>query len=595
MLLTINWQLKKDLFKAIALLVCSLLILPLSGSTSQKDPFAVRAKLLLEQFTTTKVKTRKKQYSKYAFWYAQALFYNGEIDRARNVVDLAHQRIFEDYSFYYWGAIDTYFRWKHLYTEAQKTKAKELLLTANIYDTGKTENHRIMLAVTRFLAAEEWRDRTFAGNYSSQDPTGKEQILKIMSEFVSQGMVEHDSPVYHAMYLGAFRTLADFGKDREIKQKAKIIFEWLLINPSGEWLEGHWAASSLRKFPYVHRQNQYGAGQYGLWLFFGGKKPRSFSVEAAYAVQHAVANYRIPKIIKNIARSRQKPYIHRAYDRWGGVSNDRFFKTTYMTPYGAIYSQFEEIGDRLSWSKQGHRWGIVWTKSQQNSIFWATHPKKGVKADRKTRGITDYEQVLQHNKTIVGVYNIPAADPYKYIIGKTPQGFTDYIDRSDRGEIYLDYGTVKIGLCLFTIGPNGERIGFDWSAKDIQFQGPRSIPSGQLKVGLVVVAAFRSEFASLEEFAEALNFQKRIEDREIIAEHPRIQYTDLEGNLLDLKFDRHLKVNDRDLDTQSWPLIENPWTEYPQKGNLKLTFNNRVRQYIFEGDRWQIRTFQQPN
>ena len=162
----------KNIFKPIALLFCSLLILPASCS-KQANPFEARTKLLLEHFATTNVDTNPKQYSKYAFWYAQALFYSGAEEKARSIVDLAHQRIFEDYSFYYWGAIDTYLRWKHLYTEAQKIKAKELLLAADIYDTGKTENNRIMLAVTRFLASEQWPDEVFAGNYSTKDPTAQ--------------------------------------------------------------------------------------------------------------------------------------------------------------------------------------------------------------------------------------------------------------------------------------------------------------------------------------------------------------------------------------------------------------------------------------
>ena len=560
-------------------------------STSDRlNNFEARAQKLLAQFATTNVDTSNSQYSKYAFWYAQALFHSGAIDQARRVVDLAHERIFEDYSFYYWGLIDTYFGWKDLYSEAQKAKAKQLLVEATIYDSGITENHKLMLAATRFLASEELPNEVFVGNYSADDPTGKYHLLKIMSDFVTQGMVEHDSPVYHAMYLGAFRTLADFAKDEEVKHKAEIVFEWLLINPSGEWLDGHWAASSLRKFPSVHRQNEYGAGQYALWLFFGGKEPSSFSVEAAYSVQHAVASYRIPGIIQDIAQQRQSPYVHRAYDRWGGTIDDRFFKTTYMAPEGAIYSQFEEQGNKLGWSKQGHRWGIVWTESNQDSIFWVTHPKKRAKADKKTRGITNYEQVLQHNKTIVGVYNIPANDAHKYVIGKTPQGFTDYIDRSEQGEIYLDYGTVMIGLSLFTIGSNGERIGFDWSSQDTQFQGPRSIPQGKLKVGLVAVAAFRGEFANLTEFANALNFKERINGSQILDKYPRIQYTDLDGHLLDIRFNRHLKLDNQDLDIQSWPLIENPWTTYPQGGNMKLTFGSIVREYIFGPTEWCIQT-----
>ena len=571
----------------IILVTNSVMITP---SFDRLNTFEDRSQKLLAQFATTNVDTVSSQYSKYAFWYAQALFHSGATDQARGVIDLAHERIFEDYSFYYWGLSDCYFRWKDLYSDTQKSKAKQLLLEATIYDSGTTENHRLMLAATRFLAAEEWPNEVFAGDYSADDPMGKYKLLDMMSDFVTQGMVEHDSPVYHAFYLGAFRTLADFAKDKEVKHKAGIVFEWLLTNPSGEWLDGHWAASSLRKFPSVHRQNEYGAGQHSLWLFFGGSEPASFPAKAAFSVQHAVSEYRIPEIIQDIAQQRESPYVHRAYDRWSGKTDDQFFKTTYMAPEGAIYSQFEEQGNKLGWSDHGHRWGIVWTESNQDSIFWVTHPKQGAHADKKTRGITDYEQVLQHNKTIVGVYSIPANDAHKYVIGKTPQGFTDYIDRSEQGEIYLDYGTVMIGLSLFTIDPNGERIGFDWSSTDKQFQGPTSIAQGSLKVGLVTVAAFRGEFANLTEFSNALNFQERIDDSQILNEYPQIQYTDLDGHLLDIRFDKHLKVDNKDLDTKSWPLIENPWTTYPQNGNMKLTFGSRVREYIFGPNQWKIQT-----
>ena len=554
------------------------------------DTFEARAQRLLAQFTTTNVNTAASKYSKYAFWYAQALFHSKAVTQARTVVDLAHQTPFNDYGFYYWSTIDTYFRWNQFYTQAQKDRAKQNLLTATTYNSGKTENHKIMLATARFLASEEWPDRVFAGNFSNTDPTGRQEILSMMSEFVTQGMVEHDSPVYHAMYLGAFRTLADFARDREVKQKAEIVFEWLLANPSGEWLEGHWAASSLRKFPYVHRQNEYGAGEYSLWLFFGGAEPASFSVEAAYAVQHAVAAYRAPEIIQDIAQQRQTPYVHRAYDRWKNGANDQFYKTTYMTPEFAMYSQIEQPGDRLGWSNQGHRWGIVWTELNQDSIFWVTHPKKRPNADKKTRGITDYEQVLQHKRTIVGVYDIPAKNPYKYVIGKTPQGFINSLDRSELGEIYLDYGDVTIGLCLFTIGPNGQRIGFNWSSRDTQFQGPRSIPRDRLKIGLVAVAASRNEFADLTQFAKAIDFKTRINDSQLLDPNPRIQYTDLDGHLLDIRFDTHLRVDNRDLNLTAWPLMENPWTTYSQGGNMQLNFGSRSRQYIFGPNQWIVQT-----
>ncbi|MDJ0727762.1 MAG: hypothetical protein QNJ38_21890 [Prochloraceae cyanobacterium] len=551
------------------------------------ETFATRSQKLLAQFANTNFDTYD---SRYTFWYAQALFATGATDKARAAIDLAHQTPSNDDSFYYWGLIDSYLRWNNLYTEAQKATAKQLLVDATTYNSGKTQNQKLMLATARYLASEEFPDLVFASDYSLKDPTGKNKILTMMSQFVSQGMVEHDSPTYHAMYLGAFRTLAEFAKDAEVKQKAAIVFEWLLINPSGEWLDGHWAASSLRKFPYVHRQNQYGAGQYALWLFFGGAEPAKFLIDAAYAVQHAVSDYRVPEIIEDIATDRQHSYLHRAYDRWGGKTNDQFYKTTYMNGNGAIYSQFEELGDPLGWSDQGHRWGIVWTDSTQDSILWVTHPKKGPSADKKTRGITDYEQVLQHNKTIVGVYNIPANDPYKYVIGKTPQGFIDYIDRSEQGEIYLDYGNIAIALSLFTIAPDGKKIGFDWTALDTEFVGPRSIPQGELKVGLVATVAFQGEYTNLTEFANAVNFEQNINYTQILDADPRLQYTDREGNLLDIQFDRHLKVNNLDLNPQSWPLMENPWTTQPQNGNLQLKYGSREREYLFGDGQWQVKT-----
>ena len=106
--------------------------------------------------------------------------------------------------------------------------------------------------------------------------------------------------------------------------------------------------------------------------------------------------------------------------------------------------------------------------------------------ERRAASIREFRCGYSTKKPGPDNQNRKGDDAHKYVIGKTPQGFTDYIDRSNQGEIYLDYGTVMIGLSLFTIDPNGKRIGFDWSSQDIQFQGPRFIPQGKLKVGLGV-------------------------------------------------------------------------------------------------------------
>ena len=553
--------------------------------------FDTRAGLLLDQFARPDVQGASVYYSKYAFWYAQANFERGRDADALAILDAATSHYIADEgqaTFRYWGMIDCYLRWRDKYPAALADRTRDTLLAVPYYGGGSTENHRLMIRTARYLAAQTWPGATFASDASDAeyptDVTGEQRLLDRMARYTRNGTVEFDSDTYVALYLGPLRTLADLADDIGMRNRANMTFEWILAENAAQWLDGHYASASLRKKRAYGAQDFYNAAELILWLYFGGPTPAEWYAdrgsEGYPSVLMAVSDYRLPSVIHAAGTQRSAAYLHREYDEW---TTSSYYHSTYVNQTYALYSSYENYPVHRRFSSQYHRWSVDITGISGPASFFFKHPDP-VDPDpygTSTEGTTGYEQVLQHDGTLIGVYDVPAADARPYISGNVPAGYLAHIDNSGTGYIYLHYGSVMIGMYLTEP--------FNWN------DGDASFTKNLTQAGFVVETALPGDYGSgtpqqqLDAFKAALLPRFNAATFAAGATDPRLTYTTGDGTALDITFvdartfDGERRVNGQLLDLAAdWPLLDNPWMQQSRGGDtLTISAGGTTRRYDF--------------
>ncbi len=565
----------------------ALLLFAISTATGMvtlgQATFDQRTAAIIDEYAITTV---TGDVAKCGFWYAQANFAKRNSLGGRTVLDQTLNSTPEDPPFAYWACMDAYLRWNATdYTQSQRGETRDFMTSFTGYNEGSSQNHQIMLATARYLASEEWAPGSFAGGseFANGDPTGKQFLLAKMDEWVHKGIIEHDSPIYIMFHLGPMRSLADLATDPEIRNMARLAFEWILINAGNEWMNGHMASSSLRNlFPY-DAQNEYYETDFALWLYFGGKTPLDFNLgslpRACFSVGMAVSDYELPSIISDIANAKNEEFTNRESHAVDTEWNLNFRKTTFMDgDRYALYSQAElPPGENSGLNQQSHRWGLVWESindDSRKSAFWIKHGRRDISSNRA--GTTRYEQVLQNERTLVSVCDIPATDDVTFTEGFVSDDYSTFIDTSDK--IYFHYGNVLLAVI---------------SPKEILWnEGDERIRLDHLKNGFVIETASPDRYSGTAQ-EELISFQAEIESSDRLAgsdvdgDQPRLIYSSIYGYTLDIQYQGDRKIDDQTVDYTSWPLMWNPWVQQTVGDDtLTLIFQDTSRVYDFGN--WKV-------
>lgn len=519
---------------------------------------------------------------KHGFWLAQARFAMGLTDDARRKVAECLDRLHSnDPPFQLWACMDTYLRWQHQFGEDLREKTRQAMLTTPFFDrreTPMTENKNIMLAAAAYLSQVAWPDADFASRFREDDPHGRETLLATMDEYVYFGEREHNSPTYYVHHYGPLRSVADGSRDQLMRRRANLAAEWMLASAAPKWLAGHWAAPTRRIYVPFRTQSQYRASTTLLWLFFGGPVPARPASEYSFALQSVVSNYRPPQILLDIATQRDSPYIHRETHHSPGplaefyrTPDMTYYSTTYMTRGYAVYSMVEDVPVWPRWNDQVQRWGVCWRRQRGKSVLFLLHP-----TNTKVRnlGASRYEQVLQHQDTLLSVLDVPPDDPHPELRGYIPGDPEDVIDESDRGRLFLDYGTVRIGLMVT------QR--FDWQPGAPGFVTPVG------RAGVVVEAAAGDEHPSLSAFRN--DMAARLDNAVWTADpNPALTFTSRDGRQLEIIYDTARRIDGVPLvySLEDWPLLENPWMQQMVGSEvLDIRYGPERRTYDF--GQWQV-------
>jgi autotransporter-associated beta strand protein len=494
-----------------------------------------------------------------------------------------------------WPGMDAYLRWSHLFPQSLKDRYQQVYVGSGAYNDGSTPNQRFMLATASYLANGVWGpgvNSVASASNGFGGASGKDFILHILNKTPFDNHEEHNSHHYLTYTLSAIETLAEFAQDAEVRDKARLVVSWALAEASGYMHNGRWCVSSTRGRAAL-RQNDYGNTDWTWHILFGGPPPTSYFDSFATAPfltpQFPAA---LPEVLAS-GQDRTQSHTRRSLaQRYLGGGDVAYFKQAWMTPGYALWSQVE--GDvtynadgslnlldvntaGIQDGYQGNRWGLAWDSPPGNdAMITITTPTT---YSGSTSGISVWEDTLQHEDTVIAVYNMPVGGggstgnngnwANEYIKGDIPNGYLAYIDQSDAlGRIFLHYDSVLVSIQLTdTFGNYVGSPGFQYPCN---------------KQGVIVETALPSEYPQATAADRLLAFRadilaNTVTDKTGINDAaPKLIYTNRHGEVLELTFGLAGKINGVTVDYQSWPMLENPWMRQSQNGHLHLFGANRI-------------------
>lgn len=494
-----------------------------------------------------------------------------------------------------WPGMDAYLRWNHLFPQTLKDRYREVYVGSAIYNDGSTPNQRFMLAVASYLANGVWGAGVNSAASASNGiggASGKDFILHILNKTPFDNHEEHNASHYLQYTLAAIETLAQFAQDAEVRNKARMVVNWSLAEAAGYMQNGRWCVPATRGRA-AERQNAYDITGWTWHLLFGGPAPSS------YFDSYATAPFLTPEFpaltaeVSAAGQHRTQSYRRRSLaQRYLAGGDIAYFKQCWMTPTYAIWSQIE--GDvtynadgsmnlvdvntaGIQDGYQGNRWGLAWDSPPGNdSRITITSPTT---YNGTTSGISVWEDTLQHEGTVIAVYNMPAGGggstgnngnfANEYINGDIPNGYLAYIDQSEAlGRIFLHYDSVLVSIQLTdTFANYSGSPGFKYTCNKqgviVETAAPSEYPQATAADRL---AAFRSDI-----LANTVTDGTAINDAT-----PKLIYTNRHGTVMELTFGLAGKINGVTVDYQSWPVLEDPWMYQSQRGHLHLFGANRT-------------------
>ncbi|GBF76045.1 hypothetical protein PA598K_04485 [Paenibacillus sp. 598K] len=565
---------------------------PFAGTASANPPlstFESRAAALLEYFDAHSpeeapiqngVDNRYTNYAKYHSWIAEASLELGNLNRGLTMAQEALERTGDIFDFY--AAMDSYLRYKDLYTPEMRELAKTVIggHPSGAYNGGSTENHHLMHSVARYLAGQEWPE---VAEHVGAD-RGRDWLLEFFDRVPREGIMEQDSSTYMPSYTSSLLSLIDHATDNEIRNKAKLTYDWLLAQWAPEWLEGYHVTSSFRmvtpEFEPKHPSESLILG----WLYFGGEQPATFMrflesnnewyPDGIFAISAAISSYRPPASVVNAAHERTTDYVHRETSDVGGDNAEGFKRYTYINREYGVTSTYNGYGGGPLYRDQVHEGQVKWVSDQPNSTFFINQPHKdtsnaNVQGQLRLDGATGNMQTLQYKGTQVSVIKMQANDAYPYIRGLVSK--TALEDVSEQaGWIFMDAGPVYIGAKMTA----GSYTFFEDDGRYRWFKNTAP------KNGIIIETAPAEDYATLQDFADAVKLLP-IDDSGVSATNPSLTFTNLEGKVMTIAYGGARSVDGVAYDYANWPLLDNPWMQQARQGVLTMQTGSGTCTYNF--------------
>jgi hypothetical protein len=476
---------------------------------------------------------------------------------------------------------------------------------------GDTENHWVMYYASLYLITQlypgEPGEAWFNGRSSAENHEEAQGFLLHWIDLTTTiGQGEYDSPHYMGFFITPMALLYAFAEDPAMRLRAHMMLDYLIADFAVDQLNGLYAGAFSRIYPEPTLERWKNGSTSFAWLLFGNVPFRPDRVNvilplAGYrphgvTVILAMSGYRPPEVVYRIATDRSVPYVHRELKRtrhrlrYSDVRNAPVYKYLYMDPAYAVGSSQGGVLQPV----QQHTWEVLWATEdplEGFNVLFTIHPYSGgyelgmyfpeepqllteavVRGDKPTydlpekwTGCSPYEQVFQHEQTVVALYDIPEGTRFPHVSAYFSRTLRDL--RTDAsGWIFARGGEAY--LAYYPLAP------YAWRQEP---GGDRRLHSPHLKNGALVQAAPAAAFASLEAFAGAVRALLLETATEPV---PRVRFRTLGGDTVEAVYGGVPRVNGGAVDYGSWPLFGGPFLE-AGRGSRRLELRHgRLRRLL---------------
>ncbi|MCF7689476.1 MAG: hypothetical protein K9M98_10630 [Cephaloticoccus sp.] len=480
---------------------------------------------------------------------------------------------------------------------------------------GDTENHWAMSYASRYLAAQTWPEagpeNWFNGRSSAENlAEARDYLMHWMWVTTSYGQGEYDSPQYFQEYVIPMAMLAGWAQDPVVKQKARMMLDYLIYDYAVENVDGYYGGAHSRVYPkQIVAPGNTPSSNIG-WLLFGFGEQRPDGANTLLAL----SGYVPPPILERVARDRDQPYVERELKRtrWrmrnagplsftiGDKRTIPVYKYSYVdrdfvlgSSQGGLLQPIQQQTWSLDWRTDKPMleaantfFGVQpYSSPYEGTMFfggdWDTvtdliaRSKADYDSEDKLPSGSRYEQVFQQGTALIALYDMPEGNRFSHIITFFSRDLAKTMEDAS-GWIFTQGGPVYIAYRPFAPGvwkPNdwtgllaGGAGGFISTNADKWGVGHKCLVSDALRNGYVVQVAPVRDYASFDDFKAAvralpLTFSTQGK--------PEATFTALDGSVLHARYGDTPSVNGVEVNYADWPLFDSPFA-HEQRGSQRL-------------------------
>ncbi len=436
---------------------------------------------------------------------------------------------------------------------------------------GVSLNYELMRDGAGWIAAGVWPDLIDAAGNSAERirQLCGDRLRKTLAALPLEGATEYDAPLYYGTDFMALRLLVDFADEPDLRDAARRALEGMLVQTAAHWHRGYAITSAGRAKYWGSQQvspDAPGATTAMAWMLFGGD--RDAHIEGV--PQGFWFTYPSPWLaslgpLKSWHATLPVPRNVRASVL---IPSHRFFvrKQAWITAdYGLASQRTDGTPANSYLYKETRNVVLRWVSPKPASTFIVfqenRHRPTEQIANAFAYGENPYAQTLQHEGTVLGVYDVPADYGFHRVIAPftTRGAIVSRIERdgwicTHGGSVLFAFRTLtpatwltpdhKEGLDLYATAPDCRRGG--WI---LETAPPARYPAA-------------SPAAALEAFAADMTARTRA-TLNLAVTPLRLTFTNFDGYTLDLTwkppaaaYAGECRVNGRPVDYSVFPLLD---------------------------------------
>ncbi len=462
-------------------------------------------------------------------------------------------------------------------------------------------NYRLMRDGSGFLAAELWPDLRDADGLDAAQiraATAK-RLFACFETMTRRNLDEYNAPIYFATDLMPVRMLAEFARDPEMKRRATLTLDWMMVNLACSWNRGYYTTTAGRSKYWgssTSSPDGLGATAQAGWFHFGALRPVAADSGAYHSFWMGFpGTYRLPPIVERIANDRARPFASRESVLSIGKCEVR--KLTWHSRSYSLASQWEQTpGPSAALYKETKRQMMKWISDRPVSTFAVQqeNPQRPYKRGETIPnafgyGENPFAQLLQHEGVQVGIYDVPADYRFHrfYAPFTTSGAIVLRVERD--GWVFCHGGPVL--FAFRTLDP--ARWGKPQEGCDVLWCDARR-GGWILETSETVPYAGGGPTNELARFASDVARKARIDASGMAATPPRLRYVSVAGRTLDITHvphgtawrDQH-RIDGVPVDYRAYPLMGNPWVHQAVGSPTLILQHGGVRR-TYDLSAWQV-------